>query len=97
LCEVASILKGRRLNRRLLCFTSRTVYREALRRGFVKSIERAGGKVIRDTCMVVSPLKEAGIDGMETNSCKAAYYAPSLNGVSVSLSDMRRSLKEASN
>lgn len=95
--EVASIIRGRRLDRRLLCFTSRTVYREALRRGIVGSIERAGGKVIRDTCMVVSPLKEAGIDRMETNSCKAAYYAPSLNGVSVSLSDVRRSLQEASN
>ena len=93
--EIASLVKGKRLRRPLLCFTSRMVYQRALKKGFIGSIKRAGGKVIRDTCMVVSPLRESGIDVMETNSCKAAYYAPNLNGVSVSLSDMRHSIQEA--
>lgn len=95
LYEIASMLRGRRLNKRLFCFTSRTVYQEALKRGLIRDIEGAGGKVVRDTCMVVSPLKDAGIYEMETNSCKAAYYSPNLNGVSVRLSNMKRSLQGA--
>jgi len=41
----------------------------------VKTIEKAGGKVYRDTCMVVAPLREMGWRGVATNSFKGAHYS----------------------
>jgi len=42
--EVASLCKGRELAKRLMVFTSRGVYAEAERKGYVKTIEGAGGR-----------------------------------------------------
>jgi len=55
-------------------FTSRSVYEEASRLGIAQNLERAGVKVFRDTCMVVSPLEDMGIREVVTDSCKAAHY-----------------------
>jgi len=41
--------------------------------------------VVRDTCMVVSPLEKMGVDQILTNSCKAAHYMPSLSKVQIAL------------
>ncbi len=55
-------------------FTSRGVYEEASRASFVGVIESAGGRVFRDTCMVVAPLREMGWEEVATNSFKAGHY-----------------------
>ena len=44
-------------------------------------IEAAGGKVLVDTCAVVTWIKELGVDVLMTNSAKTAFYAPTMNGV----------------
>jgi len=77
--ELAGLLRGRALRRRLWAFTSRGVHGEAAERGYVDAIEEAGGRVFRDTCMVVAPLREMGWREAATNSFKCAQY----------LSDMR--------
>ena len=59
--------------------TSRYVRRKT--ESYVKIIEAAGGKVISDTCAVVTWLKELGVDVLMTNSAKTAYYAPTMNRV----------------
>jgi len=46
-------------------------------------------KVIYDTCMVVSPLKEIGFNRIGVNSAKAAYYSPSLSKVDVKFSPLK--------
>ena len=76
--EVAGLLRRKRLRRRFWVFTSRGVYGEADGLGYVAAIERAGGRVFRDTCMVVAPLREMGWRSVATNSCKAAHYASSM-------------------
>lgn len=38
--------------------------------------------------MVVSPLEKIGVDQILTNSCKAAYYLPSLSRVQVALAPL---------
>ncbi|MEM3590195.1 MAG: aconitase X catalytic domain-containing protein [Candidatus Bathyarchaeia archaeon] len=86
---IAEAVRGRRLRKRLICFTSRAVRAKASRRGYVGAIERAGGLVACDTCMVVSPLEAMGIDGAYTNSCKAAHYMPSLSGAEAALRSLR--------
>jgi predicted aconitase len=92
--EAARLLEGKRLRRKLWVFTSRGVYADAERRGLVNLIERAGGKVFRDTCMVVAPVEEMGITEVSTNSCKAAQYLAN-RGIKVALGDVNSLLKEA--
>jgi len=92
---VASLVSGRKAKKRLWCFTSRHVRDLAQRQGYVDSIEEAGGEVICDTCIVVSPMAESGIDGVVTNSCKAAHYLRSLNQVEARLMDLQECVEYA--
>lgn len=92
--SVATVLQGRRLSKRLWVFVSRGVHYKAKGLGLVDAIESAGGKVFKDTCMVVAPLEKMGVSEVQTNSCKAARYL--LNrGVSVALSDAETMLLES--
>jgi predicted aconitase len=74
--EIANRVAGKRLKRELWIFTSSIICEQAKRMGYYKVIEEAGGKVINDTCMVVAPMIEMGVQGAVTNSCKAAHYIP---------------------
>jgi len=75
MAETANLVKGKDLEGKLWVFTSRGVYSEAKRVGHIKIIEDAGGKVYKDTCMVVAPLHEMGWEGVATNSFKAGHYS----------------------
>ena len=44
--------------------------------GFTQTIESAGGNVVADTCMVVSPIEDMGYQQTGVNSGKAANYLP---------------------
>jgi hypothetical protein len=44
--------------------------------GFTELIEKAGGKVVADTCTVVSPIERMGYKTTAVNSGKAASYLP---------------------
>ena len=46
------------------------------RMGFTDIIEKAGGHIVADTCMVVSPIEEMGYKTTGVNSGKAANYLP---------------------
>lgn len=52
----------------------------AERCGFKQTIERAGGKLVVDTCPILSPMadlvKKKGYQSLVTNSAKLAHYAP---------------------
>jgi len=98
IAEVAHIahrLKNNRLTKRLWIFTSRETHQRAEEKGYVKTISQAGGKVFRDTCVVVSPLEELGIRTIASNSCKAAHYLPSISGIKVRLGTMDELIEEA--
>jgi predicted aconitase len=85
--EVAGLVKGRTLKKRLWVFTSRGVWEHALRLGFVRDIEDAGGKIYVDTCMVVAPLKDMGWRDVSLNSFKGAQYCSNM-GLRTSLADV---------
>ena len=91
----SKLIRGRHLRQRLIAFTSRGMYEEAKKEGYVKDIEYAGGRVFRDTCMVVAPLKEMGWKEISTNSFKAAHYASSM-GISTHLDTAEHILREVS-
>jgi hypothetical protein len=78
LAEIAGLVEGRDMAGRLWVFTSRGVYGEAEEAGHIGVIEAVGGRVFRDTCMVVAPLKEMGWEEVATNSFKAGHYMASM-------------------
>ncbi len=79
-------IKGRKLKdgKRILVFTSKVV-RSMLGPGLINDIERAGIEIYDDTCMVVTPLREMGIDMVGTDSGKAAHYIPKMSKVATEL------------
>jgi hypothetical protein len=92
--EVASLVKGCEIGKRLWVFTSRGVYAEADRKGYVRQIEDAGGRVYVDTCMVVAPLKEMGWKEVALNSFKGAQYSVNM-GLKTTVGTVRELVKEA--
>jgi predicted aconitase len=74
--RVSSMLEGKKIKKdtKLWVFTSRKVFKESDKRGYVKTIKASGGDVFCDTCMVVAPIEEMGIRNVYTNSAKAAFY-----------------------
>ena len=76
--EIAGLLQGKRLRPgvELWVCTSRGVKDVADRLGYVRAVESAGGHVVADTCMVVSPIESMGHQVTATNSGKAAKYLP---------------------
>ncbi|MFQ6096067.1 MAG: aconitase X catalytic domain-containing protein, partial [Candidatus Bathyarchaeia archaeon] len=78
--QVARLMEGRRMKKdvRFWLCASRRVESLARRKGLIAKLEAAGVEVYCDTCIIVTWLKEAGVDSIITNSGKAAYYAPQL-------------------
>lgn len=95
IAEIAHRVAGKKVKRELWVFTSSTICTEAKLKGYFDVIERAGGKVISDTCMVVSPMRAMGVRGVSTNSCKAAHYIPNTCEVPVTLKDVDNCIKVA--
>jgi predicted aconitase len=93
--RISQLSKDRRFAKRLLVFTSRYVWNLAKARAYLERIAEAGGKVIRDTCMVVAPLEDLGVTRVLTNSTKAAHYLPSLCDASVGLRSLDECLEYA--
>ena len=92
---IAAMVSGKQMKKKLWCFTSRHIRDQARQYGYVASIERAGGNVICDTCIVVSPMVESGVDGLVANSCKAAHYLRSLSRVETRLMGLEECVKYA--
>ncbi|MGC9005507.1 MAG: aconitase X, partial [Candidatus Micrarchaeia archaeon] len=74
--EIAGLLAGKKVRQgiELWVCTSRAMKDRASELGLVKKIESAGGHVVADTCMVVSPIYEMGYRKTATNSAKSAKY-----------------------
>ena len=92
--ETANLVKGREVHEKLWVFTSRGVYTKAEKAGYIKTIEEAGGRVYRDTCMVVAPLHEMGWHGVCTNSMKGGHYSVS-HGFPTKITSFNKLIEEA--
>lgn len=73
--------------------TSRHIKNKAS--GYAAIIERAGGHVMCDTCVLVSWIKDLGLHTLVTNSAKTAFYAPTLNEVDARLEPLNRCIEVA--
>jgi predicted aconitase len=90
--EVAGLLRGKNLKNDLWICTSILVKAAADRMGYTDDIEKAGGKIVTDTCMVVAPIEELDYHVIGVNSAKAANYVPSMCGLEVVYDDLENLL-----
>jgi len=88
--SVAHALEGRKVRKdiELWVCTSRHVRERA--QNHVDIIEHAGGRVLCDTCVLVSWIKDLGKRTLLTNSAKTAFYAPTLNEVEARLAPVQQ-------
>jgi predicted aconitase len=93
--SVASLLEGKKVHKdiELWVCTSRHVRERA--KNYVEVIERAGGRVFCDTCVLVTWIKDLGVHTLLTNSAKTAFYAPTLNEVEVRLAPLKNCIQTA--
>ncbi len=91
LSRAASLLEKRGKRPVWIC-TSRRVKEEASRSGLRRKVEEAGGRLVADTCAVVSPLERLGFKTVGVDSAKAAHYLPGLCGVKVVFSSPEKLL-----
>ncbi len=77
--EIVNLLKeGKKLKSKLWIYCARPIRKQAEEKGYLKIIEDAGGRIVADTCMVVSPIEESIKGTISVNSGKAAKYVPTM-------------------
>ena len=93
--SVADAIKGKKVRKgtELWVCTSRHMKEQA--KNYVDIIERAGGHMLCDTCVLVTWIRDLGFDTIMTNSAKTAFYAPTLNEVDVALKPLRQCIDAA--
>ncbi len=74
--HLANRVDGKHLKKPVWICTSRMVKEAAERMGYNEIIAKAGGSIVADTCMVVSPIEKMGYKTTGVNSGKAANYLP---------------------
>jgi hypothetical protein len=75
--------------------TSRAVLAEARERGFVEVCERAGARIVVDTCTYLVPILADSVRTAMTTSGKWAWYAPANMGVNVVLGTLAECVASA--
>jgi len=92
---LADKVEGKNLKKPVWICTSRMVKEAAERMGFNDTIENAGGKIVADTCCVVSPIEQMGYKTTAVNSGKAANYLPGFCKQEVVFKDIDELIKGA--
>ena len=83
IARAARLLDGRRLSAgtELWLMVPRALKDVADRSGYTEVIERAGGKVLADSCPAMSRVAPAGTRVFATDSAKQAHYLPAILGI----------------
>jgi predicted aconitase len=81
--EIAALLDGKRLNpgTELWVMTPRALRAVADRNGYSDVIERAGGRLLTDSCPAMSRTAPSGTRVFATDSAKQAHYLPAILGI----------------
>lgn len=82
IAKFARVCKNRKVRCETWLCCARAVAQKAYYKGYIDTLKRAGVKIMRDTCMVVAPLKG---EAMLTNSAKAASYGRTMCKVDTQL------------
>ncbi len=81
--QAATLLEGKRLasGTELWIMAPRALKVMADRSGYTEVIERAGGRVLADSCPAMSRAAPAGTKVFATDSAKQAHYLPAILGI----------------
>jgi len=81
--RIARGLDGRRVRAgtELWVMTPRAIRVMADRSGYTAAIERAGGRVLTDSCPAMSKAAPEGARVMATDSAKQVHYLPAILGI----------------
>jgi predicted aconitase len=90
--KTAKLLEGKTVSKELWIFTTREL--AGRYPDYVRSIEKSGAKVVRDTCMVVSPATDS-YSCVMVNSGKAFAYVPGMCGAEAVYGNMEACIEEA--
>ena len=95
--RLVMLLGDRALCPRLTCYltTSRHVFAEADRRGWIDPLRRAGFRIVTDTCTYFSPAVNGLRGKIMTNSAKWAYYAPGMLPVEAVIGSLAECVESA--
>lgn len=96
IATLAGKVEGKQLKKPVWICTSRMMKEAADRMGFSQTIKEAGGHVVADTCMVVSPIEKMGYKQTGVNSGKAANYLPGFCKQKVMFANIDKLIEEAS-
>jgi predicted aconitase len=81
IARAARALDGRKLTAELWIMTPRALRAVADRSGYTEIIERAGGRVLTDSCPAMSRSAPEGTSVFATDSAKQAHYLPAILGI----------------
>jgi len=90
---LASEVEGKTLRKPVWICTSRVMKEASDRMGFTGIIRKAGGNVVADTCMVVSPIEQMGYGTTAVNTGKGANYLPGFCKQSVVFNNIHELVK----
>jgi predicted aconitase len=96
IATLADKVKGKHLKKPVWICTSRMMKEAADRMGYTMIIEASGGKIVADTCMVVSPIEQMGYKKTGVNSGKAANYLPGFCKQGVIYNNIKKLIEEVS-
>ena len=96
--EIALFLKDKKAKKGLHFWVITSVGTKAIakRSGYLDMIEKAGGKIVLDTCPILSPMQDLikanGFKSMVTNSAKLAHYGPGQIAIPTYYGDLAKCL-----
>ena len=95
--RLAPLLEGHRRHPdvQFLVTSSRAMVTLARETGMLESLEKFGGKVTVDTCILTTPMLSSEIDTLMTNSPKYAYYSPGMLDVGVAFGSLEDCVRSA--
>jgi predicted aconitase len=93
--QVAEIIRGRKVKEDVKLWVCTSCYIRDKAKEYVDIIESAGGKVVSNTCAIVTWVKELGVGTLMTNSAKTAYYSPTLNKVKAKFASLNQCIDAA--
>jgi len=91
--KIAELVKDKVLKAELWVTISKQISDKS--KEYVRIIERSGGKILNDTCLVVAPVEDFGFKNLATNSGKAAFYAPTYSKLNVRFGSLEKCINAA--
>ena len=95
--QLAPLIAGRRVADGVVFYisTSRFVFDLAEAKGLTRLLEKAGAKIIVDTCTYFSPAVRGATGRAMTNAAKWAWYAPGMLGLEVCFGSLAECVESA--